>query len=105
MNRTCKKCNRPIENRTECGTCRVTAHRQQKAKKIREYFGGCCIRCGYDKCFQALEFHHRDPATKDKSIKLSGGSASMKRMIKEAEKCDLLCANCHREVHNLISSE
>lgn len=102
MNGECKRCGRHIENRSMCGACRVILHRQQKAKKLREHFGGRCIRCGYDRCFQALEFHHRDPSTKDKTIKLSGGSVSMKRMIDEAEKCDLLCANCHREVHNCV---
>lgn len=97
----CKKCGRDVKSRSECATCRVTSHRQRKAKQIRILFGGRCIRCGYDRCFQALEFHHRDPKTKDKSVKLSSGSASMRRMVEEAEKCDLLCANCHREIHNL----
>jgi hypothetical protein len=47
-----------------------------------------CMRCGYDKYIGALDFHHRDPHTKDGRV----------TTVEEARKCDLICANCHREV-------
>ncbi|MNT97520.1 hypothetical protein D3C72_2398630 [compost metagenome] len=46
----------------------------------------------------ALEFHHRDPAQKDftfSQVKLK----NFKHVKDELDKCDLLCANCHREAH------
>jgi hypothetical protein len=46
---------------------------------------------------EVLEFHHRDPDGKD--FKVSQGSWSLERMKAEADKCALLCANCHREEH------
>ncbi|MDQ2950788.1 MAG: hypothetical protein M3R54_00835 [Chloroflexota bacterium] len=47
----------------------------------------------------ALEFHHRDPAAK--SFPLGGFSGSQRRFEIEALKCDLICANCHRNRHAL----
>jgi hypothetical protein len=71
----------------------------KKRKKIEliEYKGGKCIKCGYNNCVEALEFHHRDPSQKDFSI--SSNSMGFERMKKEADKCDLVCSNCHREIH------
>ena len=62
-----------------------------------EEHGGKCICCGYGACVSALEFHHRDP--KEKRFRIGGNTRSLETQRKEAEKCDLLCANCHREVH------
>jgi hypothetical protein len=63
--------------------------------------GGCCIICGYNKNMSALEFHHRDPNGKDGGLDSRLlANRSIEYIIKEVEKCDLLCANCHRETHN-----
>ena len=73
--------------------------RNKRKKDLVALKGGKCVLCGYDKCIAALQFHHRDP--KKKSFDLS--SRSMLRawdgLIKEAKKCDLVCANCHTEIH------
>ena len=46
----------------------------------------------------ALHFHHRNPAEKDFSI--SGAHArSWVSISGELDKCDLVCANCHAEIH------
>ena len=65
------------------------------------YKGGQCIKCGYSKCSAALEFHHRDPKSKSFSIsdKRCNNFADLK---KEADKCDLLCSNCHKEFHSMV---
>lgn len=60
--------------------------------------GGCCSKCGYNKCIDALEFHHIDSTTKKFSIS-NTGNHGIDDLKKEAEKCIILCANCHREVH------
>jgi hypothetical protein len=59
--------------------------------------GGRCVDCGYSSCPEALQFHHRDPSTKD--FILGHFNGSLARLIAEAEKCDLVCANCHRLRH------
>ena len=63
--------------------------------------GGKCCKCGYDKNMCALDWHHRDPNTKDFSIsKVRITPKNYQIVISEIEKCDLVCSNCHREIHN-----
>ena len=76
----------------------VVSWRQRLKARAIEHLGGSCIRCGYKKCAGALEFHHRDPSKKDFGI-ASGDIKGWDAVREEIEKCDLLCANCHREVH------
>lgn len=90
---------------------RVYADRRQyliaavykRRKKIRqlavEYKGGQCEHCGYKTCIDALEFHHSDPSEKDFSISEKGYTRSWAKIKEELDKCVLLCANCHRELH------
>ena len=67
--------------------------------KAIEYKGGRCLRCKNIFPYPAFEFHHRDPETKDVSwTKLR--LRSWDKIILELDKCDLLCANCHRIEHH-----
>ncbi|UCC94729.1 MAG: hypothetical protein JSW40_07925 [Candidatus Omnitrophota bacterium] len=81
---------------------------RKRRKKIREmaleYKGGRCERCGYDRCVEALEFHHASSSEKDFSVSSRGYTRSWKRVKEELNKCALLCANCHREIHAQVSS-
>lgn len=70
----------------------------RKKEFIKEK-GGKCERCGYNKNYSALHFHHILP----KSFNLDSrniGNRSLISLRKELEKCILLCANCHAEEHN-----
>jgi AraC-like DNA-binding protein len=71
--------------------------RREKKQLLVDYKGGKCENCGYSKCIEALEFHHTDPSTKEFAV----GSMrySYSTLKKEVDKCMLLCANCHREIH------
>lgn len=63
-----------------------------------EKLGGKCSSCGYCKNMSALDFHH----VSDKSFALSIrklSNTNLASLEKEAQKCILLCANCHREHH------
>lgn len=63
--------------------------------------GGRCKCCGYNKNLSALEFHHRNANEKEFQIDIRAFSNhSLEKLEKELEKCELLCANCHREYHN-----
>jgi hypothetical protein len=60
--------------------------------------GGCCSICGYDRYVGALQFHHRNGEMKQFAIGNRGLTRSLDAVRAEAEKCVLLCANCHSEV-------
>ena len=67
------------------------------------YKGGCCQCCNYNRYVGALEFHHLNPDEKDFGIASKGYTRSWERNKEELDKCVLVCANCHREIHaNII---
>ena len=65
-----------------------------------EYKGGKCENCGYNRCIEALEFHHLDPEQKDFQFSGNGHCKSWTRVKAELDKCILVCSNCHREIHS-----
>lgn len=89
----CKKCS--VES--------VDKRRKQLRHEIVLYKGGKCEICGYNKCEAALEFHHLNPD--EKEFQLSGNTYSLEKMKKEVDKCILVCANCHREIHDKINND
>lgn len=76
----------------------VTSYRQKTKDRAIAHKGGKCEICGYDRCVQALTFHHRDPKTKSFGI-MDGRTRSWETIRSEIGKCALLCQNCHSEVH------
>lgn len=84
-----------------CGRCRseaVSNWRRRVQERLVEAAGGRCVLCGYDHYLGALQFHHRDPAQKQFMISRNGATRSFDEARHEADKCVLLCANCHAEV-------
>lgn len=80
---------------------KVKEWRNNRKIKAIEYKGGKCIKCGYDRCITALEFHHLEPNKKDFTIS-KNVNHSFEKIRKELDKCILVCANCHREIHEGI---
>jgi hypothetical protein len=74
---------------------------QRKAQLVAARGGSCCL-CGYDRCIAALEFHHRDPAQKAFELSKTNLLRRWEIVLAEAQKCDLLCANCHRELEERL---
>jgi 5-methylcytosine-specific restriction endonuclease McrA len=69
-------------------------------KELIDYKGGCCFICGYNKSYRSLHFHHLNPKEKDFTLGSKWGKLGFNDEIKkELDKCILVCANCHREVH------
>lgn len=63
-------------------------------------FGGRCQYCDKEFPVVVFDFHHLNP--KEKSFGLGNGSTTRAKAdyAKEAKKCCMLCANCHRLVEN-----
>jgi hypothetical protein len=69
-------------------------------REFIEMKGGGCMICGYKKSLRALTFHHRDPSTKEFVLDVRHlSNRSYSKCLAEMEKCDLLCFNCHMELH------
>jgi len=106
----CKQCkkeytyNRSIRNgasATICNICRVSNRRREIKRLAVEYKGGKCSICGYNKCIDALDFHHINPFEKEFSISHDGYTKSFDKVKVELDKCILVCSNCHRELHSI----
>lgn len=121
-NKLCRRCNQTKHNEDfykrrkgfdlspYCKPCmnNQAIERQRKFKqKIVDMKGGCCSECGYKKYIGALEFHHLDPTKKDfllSQFRFTSYQKNEQLILAELDKCILVCANCHREIHaNLIS--
>lgn len=85
----------------ELKSFRVSERRRKVKSILVAYKGGECVICGYNKCNNALHFHHLDPDKKDFSLSGSGFTHSIDCLKQEADKCILLCANCHAEIHSI----
>jgi hypothetical protein len=113
--------NRNLKNRKYCFDCSPfgkhnTSQLEKESKSSYSYQkergfgrkrklvllkGGCCSKCGYDKNLSALEFHHKNPFEKESRLDVRIlTNRTWEFILKEAEKCELICSNCHAEHHN-----
>ena len=90
---------RKYKDRREYLISAVKKRRAELRRKALEFGGNKCQICGYKKELSALEFHHVDEAKKDFGLSQKGLTRSWERIQTELEKCILVCANCHREIH------
>jgi 5-methylcytosine-specific restriction endonuclease McrA len=90
---------RTYKDRAEYIKKAVSARRKKLRLMAIEHMGGKCERCGYSKCVRALSFHHRNPKEKNFGVSARGMTRSLEKVKNEIEKCVLLCANCHMELH------
>lgn len=82
----------------------ITVKRRAIKKHLIERAGGRCAQCGYDKCQAALQFHHLDPTQKDFTISQNFNN-DVEKLYIEVDKCVLLCANCHAELHQELENQ
>lgn len=115
--KVCTKCGRelPLDQfnwrdkakgtrRADCKQCH-SGHMRMTYLKKREEISQLklqikCQKCGYDKCPDALEFHHTNPEEKDYTISQALRLHKSEEEIQnEMKKCVILCSNCHKEFH------
>lgn len=93
---------RKYSDRSEYLKKAVIKRRRKLREMAIEYKGGKCSICGYSKCIAALDFHHINPSEKEFGISQKGFSRSWDKVKTELDKCQILCANCHREIHETL---
>ena len=117
MNRTCKSCGvtLPLEEfptagvvkgvqyyRHKCPDCYVKQKldaSKARIHKFREYKKTLkCNRCGYSD-YRALEFHHPNDDKDGFEPCQIARNRSWNNVLKELDKCEVLCSNCHRIEH------
>lgn len=108
----CEVCGKLLTGRQErfCSRdCKNAIHQSYPNQKRRglerklefvQRLGGKCARCGYSKNLAALSFHHKDEDKKEHELDMrSLSNHTLEVVLQEFEKCELLCANCHMELH------
>jgi hypothetical protein len=56
-----------------------------------------CMDCGGRFAFYVMQFDYRDPTEKSYTVSQMISHAGPKTILAEAAKCDIVCANCHRD--------
>lgn len=81
----------------------VTKRRRKLKLMLVEYKGGKCVICSYNRSVWAFDLHHVDGSAKEFGLSVRGLTRSWEKLKEEADKCVLVCANCHREIHAGVS--
>lgn len=95
----CYECS-PEQNQGENKAEQVSALRKAMKKEAVKRKGGKCEICGYSKNISALQFHHINPQNKKFGLANNGIIHPWDEYWEEAQKCILVCANCHAEIHS-----
>src|SRR5437879_13254576 len=70
--------------------------RASHAALLRAFRSAPCMDCRRSFPWFVLEFDHRESEQKLALVPQMSGRVSLMRLLKEIEKCDMVCANCHR---------
>jgi hypothetical protein len=80
---------------------RVLDSNNERRKKMREYIKDVknvpCADCGVQYPPHVMDFDHLDKATKVDIPSRIVNSLSMKKLVTEIAKCEVVCSNCHRQ--------
>jgi hypothetical protein len=67
------------------------------AKLLEQLRDVPCADCGVRFPSYVMQFDHRDSSAKNYTVTRMIGRTGRARILEEAAKCDIVCANCHRE--------
>ena len=84
------------KNPTSIGKRKLVQYRK---RELVAYKGGKCERCDEEYHPNVFDFHHHDHTLKKFGVSQANMQRSWANLLNEVDKCHLLCANCHREVH------
>jgi hypothetical protein len=73
------------------------AQKQATVAKMRELKAASpCADCGGTFPPECMDFDHRDGEAKVADVSKLALNGTWRKVLIEVEKCDLVCANCHR---------
>lgn len=83
---------------------RLRAFDKKRQKELRVWFHDLKSQLKCSKCPNShpaiIDFHHRDPTEKEHNVAdMVTKRLSRERILREIEKCDVYCSNCHRILH------
>lgn len=83
-----------------CSNARMNELRRERYQLIQDYKSGYgCAICG-DKRHWVLDLHHRNGDEKERAISdMLRKNMSWETIEQELQKCEVYCANCHRDYH------
>jgi len=83
----------------ELAKFRSNQWKAKQRKKVATYKASIgCAKCGI-KDHRVLDLHHRNGEDKDMAVSAMLSKKSWDAVKAEMEKCEVLCANCHRIAH------
>jgi hypothetical protein len=71
-------------------------YKQHLRKIFNDLKSKPCVDCGQTFPPFVMDFDHRDQNSKSGEVSRMVLKSQLKDALKEVEKCDVVCANCHR---------
>jgi len=99
-----KRKDRPLGLQSQCKDCAALVKKLDRAEKA-EYIRRlrettACIECGKHYNHSMMVYQHRN--SYDKLFNVSEGTnRNWVKVLAEIDKCDIICANCHKYRHYL----
>lgn len=102
----CRECNRKnVKKHYQDNKDRYLTKSKQYKKSVSNFVENKkvekgCVVCGYNKCTQSLDFHHLNKNDKDFEVSRLVNRCNWDKLLKEIDKCVVVCRNCHGEIHS-----
>lgn len=96
MDKHKKECSNHYVNNKDYYKKRNDKRKELFIQRIREAKDVPCTDCGNKYPFYVMEFDHLPQFVKKFNIASIGLISSMKALDEEIDKCEVVCANCHK---------
>ncbi len=102
LNSSCKDCHSEyLKTHYKSNKATYKTSNTKTRNRIREYIQQAkskpCMDCKQSYPYWVMDFDHRDPKQKRFNVSRMHSTGSIELVKTEIDKCDVICANCHRE--------
>lgn len=85
------------ENNKDRHRAGVKLSKLRRQSVVNEAKAKPCTDCGVTYPYYVMEFDHLDPSQKTQGVNFLMKAGSLQAILEEIAKCEVVCANCHRE--------